>query len=273
MNPPKMPIHIGDYKRDTGHLRAAGHGAYLLLLFHHWSTGSLPTDDDQLSAIACMSRQEWKKAKPTIQKFFEPGWVHDRVIDDLEAARISYEKRAAAGKDGGKAKAKAMQNPSNATAMPEQPLTTYQSDRIGSAGASNFTEGSKALTSAFWKALGFERPIDIPPEYSGVDWRALSWESAGWTEDLITAEVRKIGVGKPLNYYEKCFATSFAKRQAPLPIVEVKEAEKLTVTHERQSGNIIQAADRLLDKIRSFDAGPGIRDPASTPVVGLLSKG
>jgi hypothetical protein len=32
VNPPKMPIHIGDYKRDTGHLRAAGHGAYLLLL-------------------------------------------------------------------------------------------------------------------------------------------------------------------------------------------------------------------------------------------------
>lgn len=124
MNPPKMPIHIGDFLRDTGHLRAAGKGAYLMLLFHHWSTGSLPDDDDQLAAIACMSPAEWRKARPIIEKFFQSGWHHGRVEEDLEKAKQSYEKRAKAGEKGGRAKAK--QSPSNATAPPEQPLTLNQ---------------------------------------------------------------------------------------------------------------------------------------------------
>lgn len=126
MNPPKMPIHIGDYMRDTGHLRATGHGAYLMLLFHYWSTGSLPDDDEQLSAIARMTSGEWKKIKPTIEKFFKPGWRHGRVEEDLEAAKQSYEKRAKAGEKGGKAKATGKQSSSNATAPPEQPLTFNQ---------------------------------------------------------------------------------------------------------------------------------------------------
>jgi uncharacterized protein YdaU (DUF1376 family) len=122
MNPPKMPIHIGDYKRDTGHLRAAEHGAYLLLLFHHWSTGGLPDDDRQLSAIACMSAAEWRKAKPILIKFFGEGWRHGRVEKDLVEAKESYEKRAAAGSEGGKAKARGKQSSSKAVALlPDDP--------------------------------------------------------------------------------------------------------------------------------------------------------
>jgi uncharacterized protein YdaU (DUF1376 family) len=123
MNPPKMPIHIGDLMRDTGHLRAQLFGGYLSLLFHHWSTGALPDDDEQLSAIARMSPAEWKRARPILEKFFKPGWRHGRVEEDLEAAKQSYEKRAKAGSEGGKAKATAKQSSSNATAPPEQPLT------------------------------------------------------------------------------------------------------------------------------------------------------
>jgi uncharacterized protein YdaU (DUF1376 family) len=150
-----MPIHIGDYKRDTGHLRAAGHGAYLLLLFHHWSTGSLPDDDEQLSAIACMTPQEWKKMRPVMEKFFKPGWVHGRVVDDLEAAKASYERRALAGCKGGKAKAKSKQSSSNATAGPEQPLTFNHSKDSPEAKASGAAgpEISEASVFQFGKSL------------------------------------------------------------------------------------------------------------------------
>jgi uncharacterized protein YdaU (DUF1376 family) len=120
MNPPKMPIHIGDLLRDTGHLSAAGVGAYLLLLFHHWSTGSLPNDDEQLARIARQSKAEWARLRPVIAKFFEEGWRHGRVEEDLEKAHASYQKRATAGEKGGKAKAKLKQSSSNATADPEQ---------------------------------------------------------------------------------------------------------------------------------------------------------
>jgi uncharacterized protein YdaU (DUF1376 family) len=257
-----MPIHIGDYKRDTGHLRAAGHGAYLLLLFHHWSTGGLPTDDEQLSAIACMTRQEWKKAKPVIQKFFGPDWVHTRVVDDLETARISYEKRAAAGKEGGKARGSPKHCPSNASAIPKLPLTTNQIDRIGSAGASAFTEGSKALASSLWEALGFENPLAVPPEYAGTDWRAVDWERAGWTADLICAVARQHG-RKPLSYLEKCFATEFAKRQAPLPVVEIKQAEKLTVNHGKSQfkPGVAEIARRQAEYFESQARGDLQGDP------------
>ncbi len=144
MNPPKMPIHIGDYKRDTGHLRAAGHGAYLLLLFHHWSTGALPDDDEQLAAIACMSSAEWKKAKPILIKFFDEGWRHRRVEKDLESAKLSYERRAKAGAEGGKAKARGKQGFSNATAGPEQPLTFDQGTKEKISSLRSETRASRA---------------------------------------------------------------------------------------------------------------------------------
>lgn len=244
-----MPIHIGDYKRDTGHLRALEHGAYLLLLFHHWSTGSLPDDDRQLSAIACMTPSEWKRAKPMLAKFFKPGWVHPRVVNDLEEANAAYERRAKAGRESGKARTKDKQCSNNAQASLEQPITDNQKeDRIGDAHAtpSSFTEGSKALSSAFWKALGFESALAVHPDYAGTDWRAIEWEKAGWTVDLIDAETRRIGPDKPLTYYEKVFATSFAKRQAPLPVVEIREAETV-VTHataKNRSGGSLTASLR-----------------------------
>lgn len=131
-------------------------------------------------------------------------------------------------------------------------------DRIGDARErpSSFTEGSKALASTFWKALGFDGPLAIPPEFAGVDWRAIEWERAGWTPDLIDAEARK-NAGKPLTYHEKCFATAFAKRQAPLPVVEIGEAEKVTVTHgtsqNRSGGSLTASLRRDLEALEQSD--------------------
>jgi len=147
------------------------------------------------------------------------------------------------------------------TVMAKRPETEdreQKEDRIGDARASGsaFTEGSKTLASVFWKALGFENALQIPPEFAGVDWRAVEWERAGWTADLIDTETRRIGPDKPLSYHEKVFATAFAKRQAPLPIVEVKEAEKLTVTKNgtsqvRSGGSLIAAINRQLSAIEA----------------------
>jgi hypothetical protein len=187
-------------------------------------------------------------------------------------------------------------NPQSTYALPDAvgPPRLYKKtnpdltkDRMGEArarGQNSFTDGSKALAAAFWTALGFDGPLDIPPEFAGLDWRALKWEQAGWTVDLIGIEARRIAAQKPLkplSYFEKVFATSFAKRQTPLPVVEIREAEKLTVTsHGRpqpQGGNIIQAADRLVEKIRAFDAGPddadhGLCDRAGEAAVRLLPQ-
>jgi hypothetical protein len=138
--------------------------------------------------------------------------------------------------------------------------TEQKEDKIGEARApSRLTEGSKTLASSLWKALGYPNALSIPPELAGADWRAIEWERAGWTADLIEAEAKRIGPGKPLVYYEKVFATSFAKRQAPLPVVEVKEAETVTVTHGRTKEarqSLPEAARRLAENGISFGPRP-----------------
>ncbi len=121
---------------------------------------------------------------------------------------------------------------SNAVTVKRPETETETEDTIVEArpGASMFTEGSKVLADAFLEALGFDTPLKVPLEFAGISWRAVTWETAGWTADLIAADAKRIGPDKPLTYYEKVFATSFAKRQAPLPVVEVRDAEQLKVT-------------------------------------------
>ena len=132
----------------------------------------------------------------------------------------------------------------DATAPLPAPILPLRDITIVDAGASAFTPGSKALASALWKALGYDTVLSIPIELSGCDWRAIQWEKAGWTVDLIDAVGRRVGPGKPLSYYEKSFANEYAKRQAPLPIVEIKPAEKLTVTHGKTDPRSLTASIR-----------------------------
>lgn len=115
MNLPRMSLHVGDYRRDTAHLDAAEHGAYLLLIMHYWSTGGLPDDDQKLARIACMSARDWQKVRPTIAAFFKDGWRHGRIDSELVDAQARYERRAAAGKKGGRP-AKDRSDESNAKA-------------------------------------------------------------------------------------------------------------------------------------------------------------
>jgi uncharacterized protein YdaU (DUF1376 family) len=105
-----MPIYWGDYLRDTMHLRADGHGAYLMLIAHYWTTGEAPPDDDDyLAAVARLERKEWKRLRSTLATFFDIAnglWVHHRVEQELErAARVSAA-RQEAGAEGGKRSAK-----------------------------------------------------------------------------------------------------------------------------------------------------------------------
>lgn len=98
MSFPRMSLHIGDYLKDTRHLRAAEHGAYLLLIMHYWATGGLPDDDKQLAAIACMSPREWQKHRPVIRPLFKDGWKHKRVEAELAEASTVYKRRVAASR-------------------------------------------------------------------------------------------------------------------------------------------------------------------------------
>lgn len=117
MSLPRISWHIGDYLKDTGHLRAVGHGAYFMLCLHYYAKGSLPDDDKQLAVIARLNDKEWREHKAILQAFFYDGWKHKRIDKEIKEANAKYEARAAAGKRGGEAKANGKQNPSNATSL------------------------------------------------------------------------------------------------------------------------------------------------------------
>src|SRR5262252_2304075 len=97
-----MPLWIGDYLADTGHLRTVDHGAYCLLLMHYWRTGGLPQDDVQLAKITRLPLKSWvEHVKPVIQPLFREGWRHKRVDQELARHNDIARKRAIAGQKGG----------------------------------------------------------------------------------------------------------------------------------------------------------------------------
>ena len=115
-----MPLYVGDYLADTGHLTAAEHGAYLLLLMHSWRTGGLPADPARLAAIARMTATEWRRSADTITAFFtsEDGTlVSARLEAERERAINNKEQRSAAGRASARARARKQTDNENPTSV------------------------------------------------------------------------------------------------------------------------------------------------------------
>ena len=96
-----MPLNVGDYLADTGHLTTTQHGAYLLLLMHYWRKRELPDDDKQLAAIAKLPLRIWLDTRETLQAFFHDGWKHKRVEAEIQKRVEVSNKRSMAGARGG----------------------------------------------------------------------------------------------------------------------------------------------------------------------------
>lgn len=81
-----MPLYCADFLGDTMHLNAAQTGAYLLLIMHLWTRGSLPDDNQQLARIARCAPNKWPAIRKIIEPFFSPGWRHKRVEAEFHRA-------------------------------------------------------------------------------------------------------------------------------------------------------------------------------------------
>jgi uncharacterized protein YdaU (DUF1376 family) len=181
-----MPLHIAEYLADTGHLGTIEHGAYLLLLMHHWRQGSVPTDEGQLRKIARMSVPEWQDARGVILDFFRrDGDVlkQKRATKEREKATRLFDAKSDSGKAGaaarwrsdgdgnGKPNGKRMAEPLANECRTDAPSTKDLSSpslRSGSERASAPTkrrtsipeffpgEGERASAEEFWASK--ERP-------------------------------------------------------------------------------------------------------------------
>jgi uncharacterized protein YdaU (DUF1376 family) len=135
MKRPWMPLYVGDYLGDTGHLTTAQHGAYLLLMMHYWRKGELPDDDRQLSKITKLPLKTWCEYRPTLQDFFYEGWKHKRIDAELERMlRVSH-KRAIAGQKGGIGSALARMKLENASRSARAPPRAIAAPASGAAQA------------------------------------------------------------------------------------------------------------------------------------------
>lgn len=97
-----MPFYIGDYLRDTQHLNAEKHGAYVLLIFAYWASGRpLPDDDEHLATICRMPVKRWRAIRPIIARFFQQEgdeWRHKRVDHELQRSVSITASRSDAGR-------------------------------------------------------------------------------------------------------------------------------------------------------------------------------
>lgn len=255
---PWMPLYIADYRADTSHLDAAEHGAYLLLIMHYWTTGGLPGDDRQLARIACMTAAEWRRARPTIAAFFDPGWRHKRIdrelarVDETSSKYAERAKKAASkrwskqddkharsmlgapepqphpeknGGDGGDAQARdpdplGRPEPAQEPALPAQP-------------ASLITPEAHALADELAAIAGVGAGTDTPPGWCGAAHRVQTWLSRGWTRDAVLigarASMARKRDGPPggVGYFEPAIAREIAAQAKPIPEVVTLPAKTI----------------------------------------------
>lgn len=120
MNAPFMQLYVGDYLKDTRHLTAEQHGAYLLLLMSMWAHGGdLPNDPKKLARLACCTASRWAKIGADVLEFFEVDGdviTQARLRLELKKALEKSIKRAEAGMRGGSAKPLKSKAPTEANA-------------------------------------------------------------------------------------------------------------------------------------------------------------
>jgi uncharacterized protein YdaU (DUF1376 family) len=117
MSKPWMPFYVADYLADTGHLNAAQHGAYLMLIMHYWRKGSIPADTVQQAQIARMSEADWLANRDTVLAFFDADLKHKRIDQELAHAEdVSNKRRTARA-----------QRSNNSSTIVEQKTTQSQS--------------------------------------------------------------------------------------------------------------------------------------------------
>lgn len=272
MKLPRMSLHVGDYLKDTGHLRAPEHGAYLMLVMHYWVHDCLPNDDRQLAAIARMTDREWKASKSVLQSFFKPGWKHSRVEREKADAIEKYNKRARAGKKGGEAKAEAKQSSSNATAYEPSIDQAYPNPnpnllRDSGGGDARAREPSKSLISAeayelVVEILSLAKLSDDDPMAIGGAYEVQAWLNEGATPEIIRIACQRSlankrdGPPSTFKYFAKAVAREKATAGQALPKVQISEAEVIHVNRTARPGSAWDAAgERVLAAIRSAGAG------------------
>lgn len=122
--PAWMPLDVGDYLKDTHHLQAHEHGAYLLLIMRYWQDGGLPADERMIARYSKLTPEQWAESRDIIAAFFDANWKHKRIDAEIAKAEDIIAKRRSAAEKRYKpdASAEQEQSKSSYTRVPPSPL-------------------------------------------------------------------------------------------------------------------------------------------------------
>ena len=84
-------LYIGDYQRDTGTLTLAEHGAFILMLQHHYATEKpIPTGKDLYCLLRANSKAEREAVDAVARRFWAvtpDGLVNARAGEEIARAK------------------------------------------------------------------------------------------------------------------------------------------------------------------------------------------
>lgn len=169
---PYFPLFTGDYQRDTPHLRAEGHGAYLLLLMAIWDQGgSIKSDMRYLANVARMSKARFVRLwNDDLSEFFviEGAQIsHKRVTAELaRVAEISKKRAKSAKSRVSKYGKKPKENNETTQANDKQMLST-QTRGLGSPLTGENPDRKKDDSSRTLKTVERDAAVSAPTRESG----------------------------------------------------------------------------------------------------------
>lgn len=102
--PPWMPLNVADYLKDTSHLVAHEHGAYVLLAMFVRRYGALP-EPSMMRRHAHMSAEQWSESGERIVALFRRGSsgysAYERMVGEDRRRSIPRAlRRLVFGRDG-----------------------------------------------------------------------------------------------------------------------------------------------------------------------------
>ncbi len=185
-----MPFYTGDWLRSTGHLKAAEHGAYLLLVLHYWDTQKpLTSNDEDLRRIARMTRREWNESRERVLSFFElidGKYRHKRVEKELTTALAKYKARQ---ESGAKAANKRWQSHGNRMADECQPDANHNHNHTPTENVPSETFSRRRAKDGSRSPKGAQPPspqvdwADEIPQWAAFKASIGSVEWAAWFQD------------------------------------------------------------------------------------------
>ena len=250
-----MPLHIGDYLADTGHLNVAEHGAYMLLIMHYWQNGRLPESERLIARVARMTPEQWDESRDVLAMLFGPKWTHKRIDEELAKAEAIIEKRRTAGRarQSSKPAAEGEQVVSTCSAHADTRAGTPSTNNQDSYAADARADDVTARIGELYAALGVTDETKSPGLLAYSE--PIRWVAAGCDVDAdILPALRSIAArGKTPKSWSYCSEAVFEardRRLAPAP----KPTARNATAPPAKPRNVGELSRQQLDAMRNGNA-------------------